>query len=328
MTQSAFINQLHHALKHQSSVHTSDEREVLQSLWSGYGEIARYRDEISGKSVIVKSVAPSHAASHPRGWGTSLSHQRKLSSYHNEQQFYAKYAAMTNAQCRVPHCYVSGSQGDRSWLILEDLDASGFAERCLSPNQKAIDAGLDWLANFHACFLNVSTPELWPQGNYWHLNTRPDEWDAMPEGPLKDSAVGIDRLLSECQFKTLLHGDAKVANFCFDANWNQLAAVDFQYVGQGCGIQDVVYFLGSCLSGQALELQAEALYECYFTTLQNASKARISQADWSLLESQWRALIPFAWADFERFLIGWSPGHKKLSGYSARQTQMALKQLV
>ena len=92
---------------------------------------------------------------------------------------------------------------------------------------------------------------LWECGSYWHLGTRPDELAALEDGPLKTTAPLIDQALRQSQFQTIIHGDAKLANFCFarhhnTANGSTVAAVDFQYVGAGCGIKDVTYFLGSC----------------------------------------------------------------------------------
>jgi thiamine kinase-like enzyme len=64
---------------------------------------------------------------------------------------------------------------------------------------------------------------------------------------LKEAAPVIDEKLNTCAYKTFVHGDAKLANFCFAPD-GQVAGVDFQYVGGGCGMKDVAYFIGSCLN--------------------------------------------------------------------------------
>ena len=52
----------------------------VQSLWSGYGSIQKLTLEGTDfPSIIVKHVQPGRG-SHPRGWNTDLSHQRKLKS--------------------------------------------------------------------------------------------------------------------------------------------------------------------------------------------------------------------------------------------------------
>jgi len=43
--------------------------------------------------------------------------------------------------------------------------------------------------------------------------------------------------------------------------------------------------------------------------------------DLEKLEKEWRSLYYVAWADFQRFLLGWSPGHTKNNGYSQRITE-------
>ena len=217
--------------------------------------------------------------------------------------------------------------GDGSWLLMEDLDASGFRVRQPTVSFAVIKSGLRWLAHFHAQFMQFKCTELWPIGSYWHLDTRPDEWRAMPESHLKRQASAIDDKLQRATFKTLLHGDAKIANFCFSEDLSRLAAVDFQYVGRGVGVIDVMYFLGSCLADDQLDQHADILLAYYFEILTIACEGRMQTDDIEQLVFEWRELYCFAWADFERFLSGWSPGHHKLTSYSLLQTQLALSQL-
>ncbi|GAA0855940.1 phosphotransferase [Aliiglaciecola litoralis] len=299
--------------------------ERIQSLWSGYGEIVRYR--IDGMAVVVKVVDPVGQGHHPRGWNTSLSHQRKLDSYHNEQTFYANYTHLTDSFCRVPKFIASGKQDDMRWLVMEDLDEQGFTYRCDDAPPTLIDKGIRWLAYFHALFLQHKTPDLWQVGTYWHLATRPDEYRNMTDGVLKQQARAIDHKLNQARHRTLVHGDAKLANFCFSADLEDLAAVDFQYVGRGVGIKDLVYFLGSCMNENELFTQAQHNVDQYFRYLEQALTHYNLECEFASLEQEWRNLVPFAWADFERFLMGWASEHHKLNRYSQQQTQVALQQI-
>jgi hypothetical protein len=43
--------------------------------------------------------------------------------------------------------------------------------------------------------------------------------------------------------------------------------------------------------------------------------------------SEWRRLYPVAWADFQRFLLGWAPGTSTSDRYSARMLKQALAEL-
>ncbi len=304
---------------------------VLQELWSGYGEIVRY--SLSGcalPSVVVKQIKLPAEVAHPRGWGSDRGHARKLRSYEVETAWYSHFAADCGDEARVARCYGVIGEGVDVALILEDLDAAGYDRRVQDADELALQAALGWLAAFHARWQGASTDRLWPRGSYWHLATRPDEWAAMPEGPLKQHATALDQALENARFKTLIHGDAKIANFCFDSSGQRLAAVDFQYVGLGVGVCDLAYFLGSCLDGQALEERGAQCCDFYFACLEGQLLARddMAAAEIKALIHEWRTLYPVAWADFERFLAGWSPGHPKLNSYSARMTRQALSRLV
>ncbi len=293
--------------------------EVIQELWSGYGTIQRYRLTGSDRMrVVVKHVNFPDLRHHPRGWNTGHSHLRKLRSYDVEMAWYARWSEQCDAACQVPHCLALETRGDETLIVLEDLDESGFSERREDVSKEEIATCLHWLANFHATFLDCKPDGLWEQGTYWHLETRPDELAALTDLPLKQAASTIDQLLRDSPYQTLVHGDAKLANFCFSPDGNQVAAVDFQYVGGGCGMKDVIYFIGSCMAEAECEQLEPWLLDCYFAALRQALARLKPSVDAKAVEEDWRELFPVAWTDFHRFLKGWSPNHWKLNTYSER----------
>lgn len=305
----------------------------VQSLWSDYGEIARYVVD-GNHPVILKWVTlpeQQHKA-HPRGWSGHVSNQRKISSYINEQRFYRQFSQGINERSYVPRyiaagCYPSESNPQCMWLLMEDLDAIGFEKRLTLASLTQVKQCIDWLAHFHATFLSIPTPELWQIGTYWHLATRQEEFTVMQPSALKMHAHSIDNVLNSAKYQTLLHGDAKLANFCFDDKHNKVAAVDFQYTGRGAGVRDLCYLIGSCYFGHELDAQADALKQYYFTRLQDALLTSHSLPDIEKIVTEWDYLYAFCWADFERFLRGWAPDHNKLSGYSKKMTDLALSQI-
>jgi len=149
----------------------------------------------------------------------------------------------------------------------------------------------------------------------------------MDDNALRDAAPVIDSMLNSCQFKTIIHGDAKLANFCFSQDGKRVAAVDFQYIGGGCGMKDVAYFLSSCLSDRDHETYEEALLNHYFDSLKTAFEKHTHNIDVKALETEWRSLFPVAQADFYRFLVGWMPTHWKINDYNKRITMEVLKRL-
>lgn len=304
--------------------------QTLQRLWSGYGEIVRYSlsgSDACADSVIVKWVAPPTRAHHPRGWNTDRSHQRKLRSYDVEMHWYQHFARQCGDDCRIPVAYgvyqFPVEHQVHTVMVLEDLDAAGYQLRRDQLDLSRLKPCLHWLANFHATFMGCNPEGLWPIGSYWHLDTRPDEFAAMPPGKLKDAAQVLDRRLSQSRFQTLVHGDAKVANFCFSEN-GAVAAVDFQYIGGGCGIKDIVYFLGSCMDEDDCERHEKECLDFYFAMLQQGLARTQSSLNFAALEQEWRSLYAVAWTDFYRFLQGWMPGHSKINAYTLKLAEKVL----
>jgi thiamine kinase-like enzyme len=300
--------------------------ETLQSLWSGYGSILRVGLENGlAKTVVVKHVCPPSEAAHPKGWNSDFSHNRKVKSYQVETAWYQSWSFRCTSESRIPNCLGIANQGSEVCMVLEDMDAAGYSARKSAVARKEITICLQWLAHFHAEFLQETPVNLWEKGTYWHLETRPDEWAVLTDEPLKNAAKEIAHVLHSSPYKTIVHGDAKLANFCFSEDGTQVAAVDFQYTGGGCGMQDVAYFVGSCLNEHFCEQWEEDLLQVYFRTLQAAVLRRGKQVDFTALETSWRDLYPFAWTDFHRFLKGWSPEHWKINTYSERMARSVLK---
>ncbi|WP_299080512.1 oxidoreductase family protein [uncultured Paraglaciecola sp.] len=302
----------------------------VQTLWSGYGEISRFVSPRLNTTFITKHISPPVEQTHPKGWNTQTSHQRKLLSYKIEASFYRQYGALCDEHCRVPQLLAEFLEEQQQIIVLQDLDQAGYSKRKTTVNMAELKLGVRWLAYFHARFLQLDTPDLWPVGSYWHLATRQDEYRAMPEGKLKGAAKVLDSKLNAAQYQTLIHGDAKLANFCFPDNQrtHRLAAVDFQYVGKGVGVKDLAYFLGSCLnSNELFEHETEILTE-YFSQLKRALEHYHVSIDFESLQQEWRSLYPLAWADFNRFLLGWSPEHFKINAYMHKQSEIALSSCI
>lgn len=300
---------------------------MIASLWSGYGEIVRIHLEgAPAESVVLKHVRFPSETNHPRCWHSDQGHLRKVKSYEVEMAWYHDFSRRCGAGCRVPECYASETIGEEHLMVLEDLDAVGFSLRKGHLSKPEVISCLKWLANFHATFMGEAPVNLWPVGTYWHLDTRPDELAVTEDASIRESAVAIDAMLNGCQFQTLVHGDAKVANFCFSDD-GAVAAVDFQYVGGGCGMKDIAYLLGSCLDEMLQERWEAEFLDVYFEGLRHALLEQGKRVDIDALESEWRGMFPIAQTDFYRFLVGWMPTHWKINDYGKRIAMDVIRQL-
>jgi len=141
---------------------------------------------------------------------------------------------------------------------------------------------------------------------------------------LKTMAAAIDERLNQCKYQTIVHGDAKLANFCFEEDMTGVAAVDFQYVGGGCGMKDLAYFLGSCLRIEDLELWEEDLLDLYFEEFNQFKIQQDLDFELTEIEKEWREMYNLAWADFSRFLLGWMPNHQKINTFSRKKVKAGL----
>ncbi|MDN3616066.1 phosphotransferase [Vibrio gallaecicus] len=310
--------------------------EVIQGLWGGYGELVRlsFCDEknldngnlgnddlskpnaITPPNLIVKHVSLPDKSEHPKGWNTERSHLRKVGSYQVETSWYQDHTQVFDPYCPVPKGLLC-KQSDNEWLIvMQDLADLGFPNTHQTANKMQRNACLEWLANFHAKHIGTEANDVWESGTYWHLDTRPDELNALQDLPLKAQAEAIDRKLKQASFQTLVHGDAKLANFCFNLKGDKVAAVDFQYVGHGCAMKDVALFMSSAVEPEYCDGLESELLESYFGYLQEALTRYQPHLSFPEVEASWRPMFYVAWADFHRFVKGWSPNHWKINSYT------------
>ena len=296
--------------------------ELIQPLWNNYGTLSRvFLRDSDYSSVIVKHIKIPDHSYHPRGFTSSISRRRKVQSYKVETHWYLHHNQHVNDHSPTPQCLDAFDEGDELFLLLEDLSTLGFSSTLRSASWSELTVVLRWLAHFHAQHLGVSAEGLWSCGTYWHLATRPEEFAKIEGTRVHHFASLLDARLRTGRFQTIVHGDAKLANFCFSDDRSEVAAVDFQYVGRGCGMRDVAYFVGSCLSETECQRLESEILDAYFSQLRSCLANEINADE---LEAEWRALYPIAWADFQRFMLGWSPQHQKLTSYSDAITEGAI----
>jgi len=189
-------------------------------------------------------------------------------------------------------------------------------------------AVLTWLATLHAAYWGdekvdkiVEEVGLQQTGSYWHLDTRPSEWEAMPttgwEGRLKRAARAIDKRLKRDPMQCIIHGDAKEANVLFSSSSSKVTACtatngrrpdvdlvvtlcDFQYCGKGPPSKDLAYFLCSSANPDdekaALEFYRRKLSERLASATDDIPMPSMDDLQDSM---------DLAYCDFYRFMSGW-----------------------
>jgi hypothetical protein len=152
------------------------EIKKLQSLWAGMGYV--YQLDSQGISIIVKRI---RLPENP----TSAGDRRKKASYDVEACFYSRGHAMDirNAGCRLPVPLLVKREDDGLSICMTKLEGkSGYGM-----GRQETEAALIWLAALHAATWGkrsdvlVSEGGLQPQGCYWYLDTRQEEFSRMPK---------------------------------------------------------------------------------------------------------------------------------------------------
>ncbi|KZN69314.1 phosphotransferase [Pseudoalteromonas luteoviolacea] len=298
-------------------------RNQSSELWNGCGTLEKF--SVGGQCYVAKVTQVPKDLQHSSIKQTRFSLNRKVKSYEKEQMFYQYCADALIGVCNVPKMFELYDERGLFVTLLEDYEATGFRNKNSACTEDILKV-IEWLANFHATWLESgqehSKFKQFGAGNYWHLKTRPDEYKKMSDGLLKQNAHIIDDVLSSTNFKTMIHGDAKLANFAF--NSKGVIGYDFQHVGVGVGLSDVMLLLTTVLDSQGLEARAELMLDAYFRALTTQLIKNRGKLNGKQVESEWRPLWPIIWADFHRFLAGWKPEHPKINDYMKAQSNHTL----
>ena len=156
--------------------------ELIQPLWNNYGTLNRvHLKGGTNQSVIVKHIKIPGHSSHPRGFNSDISRDRKVRSYQVEKHWYEQQNQRLTDASPTPRCLDAFAQDGELILLLDDLSTLGFTQRIHAASWSEIAAVLRWLAHFHARFIGDAAEGLWESGTYWHLDTRPEELDNIKE---------------------------------------------------------------------------------------------------------------------------------------------------
>lgn len=249
---------------------------VIQSLWAGYGKL--YRCQADGAHLVVKHFAPPRHAE-----DDSEDHLRKLRSYEVESAFYEKLSdKMIERGCIVPELVACIHDGSSIAIVMRDLEeqhGSFNVRRGNCMNMEEAKRLLSYMARFHSVnWMHERVDGLWPEGCFWQLGTRMDELEYLDRsweryGLDRDMALRIHELVTSLPHRTVLHGDAKAANF-FWFSGGEVGGYDLQYCGGGSPCRDLAYTLGCSMQERLIERHETELLRHYHDELTSHLSAK------------------------------------------------------
>ncbi|KAL7524988.1 hypothetical protein ACHAWF_001163 [Thalassiosira exigua] len=297
------------SLPNDAAIEALSEKDVsvesMCRLWAGMGCVYRVTVRLPGERdggveshrFVAKKVVP------PPRRSRSFGDERKAASYRVEAGFYEEVAPTLieerGLSIPVPY-HVERSDDDRVTICMSLLSGSSG----LSDDVR-VRAALEWLASLHAATWGAVADDYvrrglaQPIGSYWHLDTRPDEHDAMPrrgwEGRLRMAARAIDERLRRDGRQCCVHGDAKDANMLF-GDGGDASMYDFQYFGKAPPSVDLAYFLCVAVG------DTDSEYIRYYH--QQLIRKLDNKADCPTLKDM-EDSVALALCDFQRFMSGW-----------------------
>jgi len=299
----------------------------IATLWAGMGQILRLQCQTASgtqRTLVAKRIR----CKNPR----SIGDRRKAASYRVEAAFYSRYSTELSVRhicCRGLH--VQDESGGKRENKNNNKDGEAEAEITIVMTPlphptihylggDAARAAVRSVARLHAHFWGGAKSDaavrdgLAAQGTYWYLDTRPDEYDAMPQrglaGRLKQAARGIDEALKAHPYQTVCHGDLKSCNMSRSADPRYVCLVDFQYVGKACCAKDLAYLFvcGVDVDSDFEESQEEDLLRLYVDELKanGVGTCHGGDGDGPLPTiGGLKGALDLAYCDLYRWMLGW-----------------------
>jgi hypothetical protein len=301
-------------------------KKELATLWAGMGKIYKVEGSLGDNVMIVKRIC------FPTGTALSIGDARKAASYDVEAKFYECFSAELIDMAKyaiVPRCFGVDLSLRSSGLVsicMQELPGPVLSGLSMKETEAAIRAIAALHSKWYGIELAASavTGGLQPQGGYWYLDTRPDEFQDIPkrgwEGRLRKAAAAIDERLKADRWQCVIHGDLKGCNMASfmdkdaspasvdgDGGNVRISFCDFQYCGKSCGMKDIAYFFSVTADSHIDRLETEllTLYHhelCEFLIAANADNVTIFELP-SMDELS--ASLDLAYADLCRWMAGW-----------------------
>lgn len=292
-----------------------NEHEIA-SLWSGYGQILRQQYRLQNRQILRAIKKQVFAPTIVESADADESHIRKMKSYIVERYFY-RHLADDLVSAHVPITYSVQEES----FIMEDLTLTYPIEHDIM----SLDLSkvvLSWLADFHASFWTPKARQaavvetgpcasrpvqhgVWEEGGYWVLRTRMEEFKSLtPEWKLMARKIDAEIRALPDFLTSLIHGDCKSANMMFSEDSQKCALLDFQYIGRGPAVRDVIYFFTSSVQG--LATHETELLEYYHHALQDSLKRRgdeetAARYTFDVMMDHYELCL----LDYYRFMLGW-----------------------
>ncbi len=212
---------------------------------------------------------------------------RSLLAYEREALFYRHAANQCPAEPPLHYFSIESDNPGDYLIFIEDLEGGRFVQQVDGLSIEDAKRAMAALASMHAHYWESAEikdvswlydfsqwAQIYPATieSGWPLLLR-DFGYLIPEHlkpifPMANALAGqLFTHLSSQQPVTLIHGDARMENLCFDSVTGHPRYYDWQLVSSGPAAYDVMYFIASGLESDMILSQGDGLVQHYHQTL-------------------------------------------------------------